>query len=152
MKCIRCNSEVAEGTKFCPYCGNPMIFQQQPHRGQYQAQQGQYQQSYQGQYQPQQGQYQAQQGQYQQPYQGQYQQGQGQYQQLQKDQSQKSNMGPILKVVEYIFYLLGVLDFCLGRFFDIDITGFWWSPLLFTLVGAMIGQYVKKKYGITDDD
>lgn len=86
MKCIRCNSEVAEGTKFCPYCGNPMIFQQQPHRGQYQAQQGQYQQSYQGQYQPQQGQYQAQQDQYQQPYQGQYQQGQGQYQQPQQGQ------------------------------------------------------------------
>lgn len=44
MKCIHCNSEVAEGVQFCPYCGNPMNSQQQPH-------QGQYQQPYQGQYQ-----------------------------------------------------------------------------------------------------
>lgn len=44
MKCVHCNSEVAEGVKFCPYCGNPMNTRQQP-------QQGQYQQPYQGQYQ-----------------------------------------------------------------------------------------------------
>ena len=115
MKCIHCNSEVADGMKFCPYCGSPMNFQQQPQQGQYQQpqqgqyqqpqqgqyqqpqqgqyqqpQQGQYQQSYQGQYQqPQQGHYQ-QQGQYQQPYQGQYRQQQGQYQQPYQGQYQQS--------------------------------------------------------------
>ena len=56
MKCINCNSEVADGMQFCPYCGSPMVSQQQTQ----QTQQGQYQQP--------------QQGQYQQPYQGQYQQ------------------------------------------------------------------------------
>ena len=29
MKCIHCNSEVADGMRFCPYCGNTMAFQQQ---------------------------------------------------------------------------------------------------------------------------
>ena len=24
MKCIKCNSDVADGMQFCPYCGNPM--------------------------------------------------------------------------------------------------------------------------------
>jgi len=52
MKCVNCNSEVADGTKFCPYCGSPMVSQQQPYQGQYQQpHQGQYQQPYQGQYQ-----------------------------------------------------------------------------------------------------
>ncbi len=36
MKCIHCNSEVAEGVQFCPNCGNPMYSKQQPHQGQYQ--------------------------------------------------------------------------------------------------------------------
>ena len=93
MRCIKCNSEVAEGMQFCPYCGSPMISQQ----GQYQQpQQGQYQQPQQGQYQqPQQGQYQQpQQGQYQQPQQGQYQQPQQcQYQQPQQGQYQQSQQG-----------------------------------------------------------
>ena len=97
MKCIHCNSEVADGMQFCPYCGSPMAPQQQPQQGQYQQpQQGQYQQPQQGQYQqPQQGQYQQpQQGQYQQPQQGQYQQPQqGQYQQPQQGQYQQSYQG-----------------------------------------------------------
>ena len=51
MKCVNCNSEVADGTKFCPYCGSPMVSQQQPHQGQYQQPyQGQYQQSCQSQH------------------------------------------------------------------------------------------------------
>ena len=88
MKCINCNSEVADGMQFCPYCGSPMITQQQPQQGQYQPQQGQYQPQ-QGQFQPQQGQYQPQQGQYQ-PQQGQYQPQQGQYQQSYQGQYQQS--------------------------------------------------------------
>ena len=100
MRCFKCNSEVAEGMQFCPYCGSPMISQQQPQQpqqAQYQRpQQGQYQQPQQGQYQqPQQGQYQQpQQGQYQQPQQGQYQQPQqGQYQQPQQGQYQQPQQG-----------------------------------------------------------
>ena len=55
MKCIHCNSEVAEGTRFCPNCGSPVDNIQQ-------SQQDQYQQSHQNQYQ-QQGFSQGQQGQ-----------------------------------------------------------------------------------------
>ena len=36
MKCINCYSEVADGMKFCPNCGSPMVSQQQPQQGQYQ--------------------------------------------------------------------------------------------------------------------
>ena len=106
MRCIHCNSEVEDGTNFCPYCGNQIVISQQtsqpqqskqPQQGQYQQpQQGQYQQPQQGQYQqPQQGQYQQpQQGQYQQPQQGQYQQPQqGQYQQPQQGQYQQPQQG-----------------------------------------------------------
>ncbi len=51
MKCVNCNSEVADGTKFCPYCGSPMVSKQQPYQGQYQQPyQGQYQQSCQSQH------------------------------------------------------------------------------------------------------
>lgn len=149
MRCIRCNSEIADGAKFCPYCGNPMISQQQPHRGQYhQPSQGQCQQN-QGQYQlPYQGQYQQyQQGQFQQPYQGQYQQPN-----QNQPQQEKSQTGTILKLVEFFFYILSFADFVLGRLGIIDITGFWWSPILFGSIGAIIGQYVKQKYGITDDE
>ena len=75
MKCIKCNSDVADGMQFCPYCGNPMSQKcekcgaeleigatfcsncgnrieqvsqaQQPNQGQYQQpNQGQYQQPY----------------------------------------------------------------------------------------------------------
>ena len=106
MRCNHCNSEVEDGTNFCPYCGNQIVISQQasqsqqsqqPQQGQYQQpQQGQYQQPQQGQYQqPQQGQYQQpQQGQYQQPQQGQYQQPyQGQYQQPQQGQYQQPYQG-----------------------------------------------------------
>jgi uncharacterized membrane protein YhaH (DUF805 family) len=36
MKCNHCNSEVADGTKFCPYCGSPIAVPQQPLQCQYQ--------------------------------------------------------------------------------------------------------------------
>ena len=77
MKCIKCNSVVADGMQFCPYCGNPILQKcdkcgaeleegaafcsncgnrigkaQQPNQGQYQQpNQGQYQQPYQSYYQ-----------------------------------------------------------------------------------------------------
>lgn len=165
MRCIRCNSEVAEGMKFCPYCGNPMTIQQQPQQSYQQYQQGQYQQSQQPYQQPYQGQYQQNQsqqsyqgqtlGQYRQPYLGQYQRPlQEQYQQQSQDHplQERSQTGAILKLVEYLFYILSIADFFLGRFGIVDITGFAWSPLLFVVVGAVIGQYVKHKYGITDDE
>ena len=118
MKCIKCNSDVADGMQFCPYCGNPMSQKcekcgaeleegatfcsncgnrieqvsqpQQPNQGQYQQpNQGQYQQPNQGQYQ------QPNQGQYQQPNQGQYQQpNQGQYQQPNQGQYQQQYQQP----------------------------------------------------------
>jgi len=87
--CSKCGTEIEEGEKFCTNCGSPIIFPEQPQP----PQQGQPQQPQQGQYQqPYQGQYQQpQQGQYQQPYQGQYQQPyQGQYQQPYQGQYQQS--------------------------------------------------------------
>lgn len=104
MKCNHCNAEVAEGTKFCPNCGNPVVYQQQ----------------------------------LQQP--------------NQQEQSQQSQTGVILKLIEYLFYILAAADFLLGTFGIVDITGFKYSPIVFAVIGAIIGQYVKKKYGIIDDD
>ena len=116
MRCFNCNSDVAEGIKFCPNCGSPMASQQQPQQDQYQ--------------QPQ----------------------QGQYQHSQEGLPQQSQTGVVLKLVEYLFYILAVADFLLGTFGIADITGFKYSPILFGVIGAIIGQYVKQKYGITDDE
>ena len=105
MRCVNCNSEVADGMRFCPNCGNPMISRQQPMQGQcqqpqqsqcHQPQYGHYQQPLQGQcQQPQYGQYQQPlYGQCQQPQFGPYQQPmQGQYQQPQYGQNQQSYQG-----------------------------------------------------------
>ena len=99
MKCVHCNSEVADGMQFCPYCGSPMVSQQP-----------------------------------------------------QQDQYQQPQTGMVLKLVEYFFYLLAAADFLLGTFGVLDITGWRWSPVLFGAIGAIIGQYVKQKYGIVDDE
>ena len=77
---------------------------------------------------------------------------QGQYQQSQQEQSQYSQIGVVLKFVEYFFYILAAADFLLGTFGIIDITGWRWSPVLFGAIGAIIGQYVKQKYGIVDEE
>jgi len=87
-----------------------------------------------------------QQGRYQQPQQGSYQQP------VQQEQPQQSQTGVILKLIEYLFYILAAADFLLGTFGIADITGFKYSPILFCVIGAIIGQYVKQKYGITDDE
>ncbi|MBP5715443.1 MAG: hypothetical protein J6X07_12245 [Prevotella sp.] len=87
-----------------------------------------------------------QQGRYQQPQQGSYQQP------VQQEQPQQSQTGVILKLILYLFYILAAADFLLGTFGIADITGFKYSPILFCVIGAIIGQYVKQKYGITDDE
>ena len=76
---------------------------------------------------------------------------QGQNLQSPQEQHQQSQNGKILKYVEYFFYFMATLDFCLGNFKIADITGVWWSPILFGAIGAAIGQYYRKKYGITDN-
>ena len=48
------------------------------------------------------------------------------------------------KVCRYIgfgFYALAVLDFALGTFGVVDITGFKYSPILFTAIGYLISHY-----------
>lgn len=115
MRCIHCNSEVADGMRFCPKCGNPMI-SQQPQQGQFQQLQ------------------------------------QSQCQEPQQEQPQQSQTGVVLKLVEYLFYILAAADFLLGTFGIVDLTGFKYSPILFGAIGAIIGRYVKQKYGIVDED
>lgn len=48
------------------------------------------------------------------------------------------------KVCRYLgwaFYALAVLDFALGNFGNIDITGFKYSPVLFAAIGYLISRY-----------
>ena len=143
MKCINCNSDVADGMQFCPYCGSPMVSQQQPQ----QPQQGQYQQPQQGQYQqPQQGQYQQpQQGQYQQPYQGQYQQPQqGQYQQPYQGQYQQPfvQQKPQLPHRPQLTFM-DAINLASHRLTDIDgrsrRSEYWWWVLAVGLGSIILG-------------
>lgn len=145
MKCINCNSEVAGGLKFCPNCGSPISISMPIVCSKCGAEikEGEKFCTNCGSQivfpeQPQQ----PQQRQYQQPYQ----------EKPQQEQSQPSQIGVVLKFVEYFFYILAAADFLLGTFGIIDITGWKWSPVLFGAIGACIGQYVKQKYGIVDDD
>lgn len=41
----------------------------------------------------------------------------------------------------WAFYALAVLDFALGNFGNIDITGFKYSPVLFAAIGYLISRY-----------
>lgn len=123
MRCVQCNSEVADSMRFCPQCGNPMS-SQQPQQGQsWQFQQSQCKESH-----------------------------QVQHHQPQQELPQQSQTGVILKFVEYLFYILSAADFLLGTFGIVDLTGFKYSPIIFGVIGAAIGQYVKKKYGIVDEE
>lgn len=57
----------------------------------------------------------------------------------------------MLKIVSYIFYLIGIIDFC-GMFFEYDFTGVSWSPIAFAAVGAIIESLGKKSQGENDTD
>ena len=101
LRCPQCNTEVADGTKFCPNCGSPMAFQQQP-----------------------------QQGQYQQPYQGQYQQ---QYQGYNQQQYRQRPRLGFLEAIKLASQRLTEID---GRSRRSE---FWWWTLLIFLCGILIG-------------
>jgi hypothetical protein len=75
-----------------------------------------------------------------------------QHHQPQQELPQQSQTGVVLKFVEYLFYILSAADFLLGTFGIVDLTGFKYSPIIFGVIGAAIGQYVKKKYGIVDEE
>ena len=56
------------------------------------------------------------------------------------------------KICRYIgwgFYVLASLDFALGNFGNIDITGFKYSPVLFGAIGYLISRYGGN---VSDDD
>ena len=43
-----------------------------------------------------------------------------------------------MKITGYICYGFGALDFILGNFLEIDITGLWWSPIVLFIIGSFI--------------
>ena len=47
----------------------------------------------------------------------------------------------ICRYLGWAFYALAVLDFALGNFGNIDITGFKYSPVLFVAIGYLISRY-----------
>lgn len=51
----------------------------------------------------------------------------------------------MLKIIGYIFYLIGLIDFC-GMFFGYDFTGVSWSPIVFGCIGY-ICVYLAEKNG-----
>ncbi|MBR5350599.1 MAG: zinc-ribbon domain-containing protein [Prevotella sp.] len=48
-------------------------------------------------------------------------------------------------IIGRIFYIVAIADFILGNFFNVDITGVWWSPLLFVGIGFILESYAKKE-------
>lgn len=50
----------------------------------------------------------------------------------------------MLQIIGYIFYLIGLIDFC-GMFFGYDFTGVSWSPIVFGLIGYICEYFADKK-------
>lgn len=55
----------------------------------------------------------------------------------------------MLTIIGYIFYLIGIADFC-GMFFGYDFTGVSWSPIAFGAVGYLF-EYLAGKNGSSED-
>ena len=47
----------------------------------------------------------------------------------------------ICRYIGWAFYALAILDFALGQFGNVDITGFKYSPVLFAAIGYLISRY-----------
>ena len=54
---------------------------------------------------------------------------------------QISTREKICRYLGWAFYALAVLDFALGNFGNIDITGFKYSPVIFGAIGYLISRY-----------
>lgn len=50
----------------------------------------------------------------------------------------RSGGGLIFKLVGGLLILLGIVDFALYQFFDVDVTGVSWSPVAAGIVGSMV--------------
>lgn len=55
----------------------------------------------------------------------------------------------MLQIIGYIFYLIGLIDFC-GMFFGYDFTGVSWSPVVFGCIGYICEYFADKNS--TDGD
>jgi len=49
----------------------------------------------------------------------------------------------IYNVIGWLFYLVGIADFC-GMFFDYDFTGVSWSPIVFAVIGSFFDWLGKR--------
>ena len=47
----------------------------------------------------------------------------------------------ICRYIGWAFYALAVLDLVLGRFGNFDITGFAYSPIIFSVIGYLISRF-----------
>lgn len=48
-------------------------------------------------------------------------------------------------ILSFLCYAFAVVDFILGNFCDIDLTGFSWSPILAICLGSLFSYLGKKK-------
>jgi len=53
-------------------------------------------------------------------------------------------MGTFLKVLGYLCYVFGVIDFA-GMFFEYDLTGVSWSPIIAAFAGSLFIYIGKQK-------
>jgi hypothetical protein len=60
------------------------------------------------------------------------------------EEEQVNNIAILLDVIAYFLYALSLVDFCLGNFAHVDITGVWWSPILLSSIGGVLQAIAKK--------
>lgn len=59
------------------------------------------------------------------------------------DEKTEENPNNAYSIIAWIFYAIGILDFC-GMFFDYDFTGVYWSPIAFGVIGGIFDGLAKK--------
>jgi hypothetical protein len=57
-----------------------------------------------------------------------------------------------MKIIGYVCYALAAIDFIAGNFFQIDLTGVWWSPIALGGIGAIVLSIAEKNEGSDEND
>ena len=63
------------------------------------------------------------------------------FEQTKEETEVLSTREKVCRYIGWAFYALAVLDFALGTFGNVDVTGFKYSPVIFAVIGYLISRF-----------
>lgn len=63
------------------------------------------------------------------------------FEQTEEETEVLSTREKVCRYIGWAFYILAVLDFALGTFGNVDVTGFKYSPVIFIAIGYLISRF-----------